>query len=72
LLGSFAAVPGDVSVVALGAFGTEVNCVERVKDTDFERAMKLVTTRIDVQDDDKLMQLVFKEAKDIGALQFAH
>jgi hypothetical protein len=34
--------------------------------------MKLVTTRIDVQDDDKLMQLVFKEAKDIGALQFAH
>jgi hypothetical protein len=48
----------------------EVNCVKRVKDTDFERAMKLVTTRIDVHD--KLMQLVFKEAKDIGALQFTH
>jgi hypothetical protein len=37
---------------------------------DFERAMKLVTTRIDCQDDDKLMRLVFKEAVEIGALKF--
>jgi len=46
--------------------------LDRLHGMDFERAMKFVTTRIDVQDDDKLMQLVFKEAKEIGALQFAH
>ena len=44
--------------------------VDRVKNADFERAMKLVTTRIDVQDDDKLMRLVCKEALKIGALKF--
>jgi hypothetical protein len=37
---------------------------------DFEKAMKLITTRIDVQDDDKLMRLVFKEAMENGALKF--
>jgi hypothetical protein len=40
-----------------------------LKGADFERAMKLVTTRIDVQDDDKLMRLVFSEAMEIGALK---
>lgn len=43
---------------------------DRLKNVDFERAMKLVTTRIDCQDDDKLMRLVFKEAVEIGALKF--
>jgi len=46
--------------------------LDRLHGMDFEKAMKFVTTRIDVQDDDKLMQLVFKEAKEIGALRFAH
>jgi len=31
--------------------------------------MKLITTRIDVKDDDKLMRLVFKEAIANGALR---
>jgi hypothetical protein len=44
--------------------------LDRLKNADFERAMKLVTTRIDVQDDDKLMRLVFKEAMDTGALKW--
>jgi len=45
--------------------------LDRLHGMDFEKAMKFVTTRIDVQDDDKLMQLVFKEAREIGALRFA-
>ena len=36
--------------------------VDRLKNADFERAMKLVTARIDVRNDDRLMHLVFKEA----------
>jgi Rab-GTPase-TBC domain len=43
--------------------------LDRLKNTDFERAMKLITTRIDVKDDDKLMHLVFKEAIADGALK---
>ena len=43
--------------------------VERLKTADFERAMKLVTSRIDVQDDDKLMQMVYKEAVGNGGLK---
>ena len=31
--------------------------------------MKLVTSRIDVQDDDKLMQMVYKEAVGTGLLK---
>jgi len=46
------------------------NGLDRLKGADFERGMKLVTTRIDVQDDDKLMRLVFNEAMEIGALKF--
>ena len=43
---------------------------DRLKDADFEKAMNLITTRIDVKNDDKLMHLVFKEARANGALQF--
>jgi len=43
---------------------------DRLKDADFEKAMNLITTRIDVKNDDKLMHLVFKEAIANGALQF--
>jgi hypothetical protein len=43
--------------------------VERLRDVDFERAMKLITTRIDVKNDDKLMHLVFKESVANGALE---
>lgn len=42
--------------------------IDRLKDADFERAMKLITTRIDVKNDDKLMHLVFKESVANGAL----
>jgi len=44
--------------------------LDRLKNADFERAMKLVTGRIDVQDDDRLMRLVFQEALENGALKF--
>jgi hypothetical protein len=43
--------------------------LDRLRDADFERAMKLITTRIDVKNDDKLMHLVFKESVANGALQ---
>jgi hypothetical protein len=43
--------------------------VDRLKTADFERAMKLVTSRIDVQDDDRLMQMVYKEAVGNGGLK---
>lgn len=44
--------------------------IDRLKNADFEKAMNLITTRIDVKDDDKLMHLVFKEAVKNGALKF--
>lgn len=44
--------------------------LDRLKDTDFEKAMELITMRIGVKDDDKLMHLVFKEAVANGALNF--
>lgn len=44
--------------------------VGRLTSFDFEKGMKLVTGRIDVQDDDKLMHLVFEEALANGALKF--
>jgi hypothetical protein len=40
-----------------------------LKNADFERAMKLITGRIDVKNDDRLMHLVFKEAVANGAIQ---
>ena len=43
--------------------------VDRLMGMDFERVMKLVTNRIDVQNDDKLMSMVFKEAVANGALK---
>jgi hypothetical protein len=43
--------------------------LDRLKNADFERAMKLITTRIDVKNDDKLMHLVFKESVANGALE---
>lgn len=43
---------------------------DRLKNADFEKAMNLITTRIDVKNDDKLMHLVFKEAIANGALKF--
>jgi Rab-GTPase-TBC domain len=49
------------------SFVVQVN-VDRLKETDFEKAMRLITARIDVQNDDKLMHLVFKEAVKNGAL----
>lgn len=42
---------------------------DRLKTADFERAMKLVTSRIDVRNDDRLMHLVFKEAIANGAVE---
>lgn len=50
-------------------FAAYTDRIDRLKDTDFEKAMKLITTRIDVKDDDKLMRLVFKEAIANGALR---
>ena len=44
--------------------------LDRLKDTDFEKAMGLITMRIGVKDDDKLMHLVFKEGVANGALNF--
>ena len=44
--------------------------IDRLKNTDFERGMKMVTGRIDVQNDDKLMRLVYHEALGNGALKF--
>ena len=44
--------------------------IDRLKKADFERAMKLVTGKIDVQNDDKLMDLVFEEALGNSALKF--
>jgi hypothetical protein len=41
---------------------------DRLKNADFEKAMKLITTRINVKNDDKLMHMVFKEAIANGAL----
>ena len=43
--------------------------LERLKTADFERGMKLVTSRIDVRNDDRLMHLVFKEAVANGAVE---
>lgn len=43
--------------------------LDRLKTADFERAMKLVTSRIDVRNDDRLMHLVFKEAVANGAVE---
>jgi hypothetical protein len=44
--------------------------LDHLKNLDFERGMKLITGRIDVQDDDKLMRLVFQEALANRALEF--
>ena len=55
-----------------GLFGMplcELTYKDRLKDADFEKAMKLVTMRIGVKDDDMLMHLVFKEAVANGALK---
>ena len=49
---------------------SETKILDRLKNVDFERGMKLVTGRIDVQDDDRLMRLVFQEALENGALKF--
>jgi hypothetical protein len=49
---------------------TKIKILGRLKNVDFEKGMKLVTGRIDVQNDDKLMHLVFEEALANGALKF--
>jgi hypothetical protein len=56
------------SKVSFPQFVTLVLMAVRLKRADFERAMKLITTRIDVQDDDKFMQIVYKKAVANGDL----
>lgn len=51
------------------ACDSKLTLQDRLKNADFERAMKLVTARIDVRNDDRLMHLVFKEALANGAVE---
>ena len=58
-----------LQVLTPPAYNQKLTLQDRLKNADFERAMKLITARIDVRNDDRLMHLVFKEALANGAVE---